>query len=475
MPANTDGFKLNRFKVEGLFGRHTLELPFRDNRLIIVGENGSGKSTIVNLLYFALTSQWGKLRGMPFSRLEVELDGTVVSIERDKLLETSMDPDARRRLETELRLRFSERHAESLLTELMSIDVDDAPSRDRLMLMAERTGVPMRLLADLIRSQTSLSLRSTDDAVTNAAKEIEARVPHQVLFLPTYRRIERDLQALFPNVPVERELRRWSRSRNPRRAGGYLELVEFGMQDVEEAFKETTQRLDREFRAELNNLTGEYLRDIIRSEYRAAAPEPVIAPEVPSIVADILGRMDDKTLPQKERRELQGLIAAVQQGGRTIGDHERVVLHFVSKLIRIHEEQRRREDRVTKLVAVCNRYLTDKELRFDPKQFDLALVRSSRASPEDIIPASGLSSGEKQIVSLFTHIYLSDASGYIVIIDEPELSISVPWQRKFLEDIVNSGLCHGLIAVTHSPFIFENSLSGYARSMVEFLQPSGTP
>lgn len=152
-----------------------------------------------------------------------------------------------------------------------------------------------------------------------------------------------------------------------------------------------------------------------------------------------------------------------------------MVLHFVSKLIQIHEKQRKREERVTKLVEVCNRYLTDKSLQFDSQQFALSLARGKEPDQDaETINTSDLSSGEKQIVSLFTHIYLSDVAGYFVMIDEPELSISVPWQRTFLEDIVKSGLCHGLVAVTHSPFIFENSLNDYARSMTEFLQKGGT-
>jgi predicted ATPase len=55
-----------------------------------------------------------------------------------------------------------------------------------------------------------------------------------------------------------------------------------------------------------------------------------------------------------------------------------------------------------------------------------------------------------------------------VIIDEPELSLSVPWQRRFLPDILATGQCKGLIAVTHSPFIFDNELETYVKSIMEF-------
>jgi predicted ATPase len=91
-------------------------------------------------------------------------------------------------------------------------------------------------------------------------------------------------------------------------------------------------------------------------------------------------------------------------------------------------------------------------------------------SPEQL-ELQSLSSGEKQIVSLFSHVYLSGQKSFFVVIDEPELSLSVPWQRRFLPDILRSGLCTGLIAVTHSPFIWENELEPYVRSLAEFTEP----
>jgi predicted ATPase len=79
-----------------------------------------------------------------------------------------------------------------------------------------------------------------------------------------------------------------------------------------------------------------------------------------------------------------------------------------------------------------------------------------------------LSSGEKQIVSLFSHLYLSGQNKYFVLIDEPELSLSVPWQKRFLVDVCSGSFCAGLIAVTHSPFIYDNELKKYAHSLGEF-------
>jgi hypothetical protein len=49
------------------------------------------------------------------------------------------------------------------------------------------------------------------------------------------------------------------------------------------------------------------------------------------------------------------------------------------------------------------------------------------------------------------------------------MSLSVPWQKRYLLDIVNGISCAGLVAVTHSPFVFDNELKPFARALEEFI------
>ena len=56
------------------------------------------------------------------------------------------------------------------------------------------------------------------------------------------------------------------------------------------------------------------------------------------------------------------------------------------------------------------------------------------------------------------------------MIDEPELSLSIDWQRRLLPDIIRSGNCNMLLAVTHSPFIFENEFDMDAKEIRRILQ-----
>ena len=45
-------FQLERFRITGLHGVRTVDISITDNKLILVGENGTGKTTIANLICF---------------------------------------------------------------------------------------------------------------------------------------------------------------------------------------------------------------------------------------------------------------------------------------------------------------------------------------------------------------------------------------------------------------------------------------
>jgi predicted ATPase len=112
---------------------------------------------------------------------------------------------------------------------------------------------------------------------------------------------------------------------------------------------------------------------------------------------------------------------------------------------------------VQRYLRTVNRFLQDsgKQLDFD---FDTGILRFQmlkRGTSETEVGPRNLellSSGEKQIVILFT--YLAFNPGKIFIIDEPELSLHPRWQEEFLpavEQVMPSDT--QLIIATHSPAI----------------------
>ncbi len=115
------------------------------------------------------------------------------------------------------------------------------------------------------------------------------------------------------------------------------------------------------------------------------------------------------------------------------------------------EYQTTKEQLLDQFTNICNSYLIDKTLVYTTG----LEVRTKKGYS---IPLDLLSSGEKQIISIFSHLYLSSPKKCAILIDEPELSISIEWQRKLLPDILNAPRCQFLVVATHSPFIFDEEL-----------------
>ena len=57
---------IDNFEIIGLYGQRDFFVTLEDNQLILVGENGSGKSTIISIFYSVITGQWMELAKFDF-------------------------------------------------------------------------------------------------------------------------------------------------------------------------------------------------------------------------------------------------------------------------------------------------------------------------------------------------------------------------------------------------------------------------
>ena len=80
------------------------------------------------------------------------------------------------------------------------------------------------------------------------------------------------------------------------------------------------------------------------------------------------------------------------------------------------------------------------------------LLKNDGSNP---IPISDLSSGEKQLLTFFAHLIfdVDDNSSCIFVVDEPELSLHLSWQKMFVEKTLQINKNIQLIFATHAPEI----------------------
>lgn len=79
---------------------------------------------------------------------------------------------------------------------------------------------------------------------------------------------------------------------------------------------------------------------------------------------------------------------------------------------------------------------------------------------KEIIEHEKLSSGEKRILALFLNILFSEEE--ILLIDEPEISLSINYQSKIISDLVGLRNKKILMMATHAPYIYQDAkLNGF--------------
>ncbi len=108
-------------------------------------------------------------------------------------------------------------------------------------------------------------------------------------------------------------------------------------------------------------------------------------------------------------------------------------------------------ERVELFVQQVHDWLDDKTITITPRAGFVIHDKRTR----DRIPFQGLSSGERHLLVMWHELLFSTPRGALVLIDEPEISWHVSWQKRFLDDLLRVSAVVGFttIIATHSPFI----------------------
>ncbi|MFS2047482.1 AAA family ATPase [Variovorax sp. Varisp41] len=446
---------LQRICIKGLHGRKNIDAIIRDNSLILVGENGSGKTTFLRIVFYFLSGHWLSLAQFKFDSIIATIGGVEYRVSQEELAKAFKETD--RRLLAEIPPQMRRR----VMNYLERGEFEQASAE--MARFGPRYSVPPELILRQLEFFEDKP-RGAKKELQETIQKIRKAVNAQILYLPTYRRIERELGSIFEGVDSEEFRRNKGRGRQTDSGSSFIELVEFGMKDVQAAIDRNLEQLKEFARENLNNLTLRYLGDVVNRDYQNVGMEFSAVSD--DTVSSVLDRIHENILTREHKEHIFSVINSARSS-QTPTEHEKIIYHYFLKLLHFQESLQEKERSITSFCELCSQYIVDKRFVYDSAAFSFCIVPSNES--EKTIEPGELSSGEKQIVSLFSHLYLSGQDRFFVLIDEPELSLSVPWQRRLLRDIRNGGFCAGLIAVTHSPFIYDNELREYAHSLGEFM------
>ncbi|GCL38250.1 MULTISPECIES: AAA family ATPase [Sphaerospermopsis] len=402
---------LKSFSINGLFGYKDMKIPFDKEAVILIAENGSGKTTILNALYYSISCKFSRLITIDFESVVLEFaSGVSVEIKKSDLTASAL-------IETFNSVAFRDVSMAGNITGNIIIPATTIKGFARTMI-----------------EQNSINIK----------KNIRENLHESILYFPTYRRIEEELKNLGNeelNFGKEDE-----------------RLIQFGMDDVIAKFDRIEKNIKDATLELLPKVNGEMLTQFVEVTTPTQEMRDSIQPETLNIVLNKIGN----NIPENDKNKIEELV----NSGKIKSPEYNQLVYYLSKLLGLYEPQREKDNSIKKFAEVCNKYLHKKRIVYDETSVEISIVQEKNHQPIDI---RNLSSGEKQIISLFSKIYLDSDDEYIILFDEPELSLSLEWQRLLLPDILKSGKCKLLLAVTHSPFIFDNELDTNAIDLDDFV------
>jgi hypothetical protein len=426
--------------IIGLFGRYNVKISLDNQVNIFIGENGLGKTTILNCVYYILENKYLKLLKIKFSEIQVKFKNneTLYTVS----IEDIEDYENRKKLYP-----------------LELFETNELGDKFK----SNKEDINSLLKFEKLNNYYNGKLKKGNfENVLELEKIISSNIKQKIIYLPTYRRIESEFKSFRKNNNFGRiELYESEfESENEEL------LIKFGMSDVEEAIdrilKEIRYIAMRGFSKMTGILLKQYVEDSNSERFLNLNKKSKVDYETLEIILTRLG----KEIEEEYRKQILSLFKEGKM------EANKYLWNLIEKLIDNYNQQKKYDDRIKKFTDTCNRYLNDKQFYYNQSTLSLEIfLISDSKEKKGSIKLANLSSGEKQIISLFSKLCLESKGNKknIIIIDEPELSLSLKWQKMLLPDIINTGNCDLLITVTHSPFIFENEFDNYAKEIRKYI------
>lgn len=142
--------------------------------------------------------------------------------------------------------------------------------------------------------------------------------------------------------------------------------------------------------------------------------------------------------------ELHTIVYDIGGMNPSFSDYRLKATNFPDEAVKINQRIKTLFETVNRLFAK-----TGKIIQIDPHTNHLIFIDDG-----EVIPLYKLSSGEKQLLLILMRVFLMEEQPYILLMDEPEISLHIEWQYKLFEEIRRLNPHCQVITSTHSPSLF---------------------
>lgn len=401
--------ELAGFSIDGLFGQFKHDIDFRKSAIsvgqarvvVIVGPNGIGKTTILNMIEGMLSLDFSIFRRVPFKSASLELsNGDRLSVQLNAAVPS-------------LEVSFKEHIAHLSITEVGSVNELESLNVDNL-----------RAVASPILS--TVSFQKVDIHRSSRDQEI---IEHEEFFIEN------------PGMRGRGKMSE-KQSRRRHRRGDLSERVRMFVRDAQvdyrkfftssspELFPRILNRLNNDPAVETN------AEDLVRRLVAIKSTEAEMAR---------FGLAMNAT----EIDQLTSLLEGNDPSSKTVMALALLEV-FLETLESKHDERELISSRLRKFEDLITEFFVGKTVKID---YQNGLSITTRNGQQ--ISELELSSGEYHLLYMMVTALVSTRSGTAIAIDEPELSLHIGWQRSLIRALVecSAGASPLFIFATHAPSI----------------------
>ncbi len=434
--------KLKTFQATKVFNFLDFNINFDDRLSFLIGTNGSGKTTVLRLIQALLTPSLSELMIIPFHTAKVDYE------DRQKTFSITCK-------KTTSSITLSASTVDDLL-ELHSVD------QDEINFIISDDGAR----SDFIKSYQS---RHADHPVFRFISSINAPI-----FLGLERAHKRILDWDGENYSGRHSAQRyWNRSvsRGRRIVEGELTA---GLAETQFIVEEAYRRIRTVEARRSHQLRESILLAAFRyQEFTVSPPDREEWERIQQRRAEIEDALENIGISKDRLSEEVGqFFSKLNDLYESTGNPDqenrfpvewllnKAQIERVSDLIEIIDENRARVERLyapmSKFLNIVNSFYVDSGKLLSVNEVGRLLFTREGGQ---VIPVRALSSGETQLLIIFSHLAFNryaDRSN-VFIIDEPELSLHLKWQEQFVTKVLEMRDGVQMIVATHSPEI----LAGY--------------
>lgn len=434
-PINEPLTHIAKISIKKLFGYYSYSFPAEENLnelVILYADNGAGKTTLLRLIFqmFSTTRNQGHKTALavtPFSELEIELSNGILLLAKraDGLLTGPVTFEIQRSRELLAKWDFDPARDDQNVTTEQDIDSKTwaklpAPIRRQLILAMGK----QKFFTELEKLKLSCFILTPD----------------------------RILLGNDTNPPTAEPYARG------RRESLSEMLLQNRANSLAHAFTNATELIRKKvFRGAYNiGNSANQIYDTVLSQI--LENKPVSESLAPARIKDSL-RKKLKSLEEDYARfsdyglagkiQTTELLASIEKArGTKLSLVNSIIEPYVNSLQARAQSLQDVYKIVSSFIDNINSFLRDKRLEF--KVSSGFLIRST-LSPQ-VLEVSDLSSGEQQLLLMFFHVLAARDNSSVFIIDEPEISLNIKWQRILVASLLDVAKDSGiqLIFSSHS-------------------------